>query len=206
MASAALFDDVDDDTRAAILRATFRALCEHGYANLTIDRIGAEFEKSTSLLYHHYDGKDDLLLEFLDYMLSRLEADPPGQGAAAGSPNESLVDLLDHLLDPDPDETERSFMRAMVELRAQAAHDSEYRVHFTESDRVFRERFRSLLEAGIAAGEYDSVDADRVAGTLVTVVNGSFVESVTTEDGSRAETRAAVAEYLDRTLGRTSSR
>jgi AcrR family transcriptional regulator len=205
MATAALFDDVDDDTRAAILRATFRALCEHGYANLTIDRIGAEFEKSTSLLYHHYDGKDDLLLEFLDYMLSRLEADPPGQGAAEGSPNETLVDLLDHLLDPDPDETRRSFMRAMVELRAQAAHDPEYRVHFTESDRVFRERFRSLIEAGIAAGQYESVDPDRVARTLVTVVNGSFVESVTTEDGSRADTRAAVAEYLDRTLGRTSS-
>lgn len=205
MATAALFDDVDDDTRAAILRATFRALCDHGYANLTIDRIGAEFEKSTSLLYHHYDGKDDLLLEFLDYMLSRLEADPPGQGAAEGSPNETLVDLLDHLLDPDPDETRRSFMRAMVELRAQAAHDPEYRVHFTESDRVFRERFRSLIEAGIAAGEYESVDPDQVARTLVTVVNGSFVESVTTEDGSRADTRAAVAEYLDRTLGRTSS-
>jgi hypothetical protein len=96
-------------------------------------------------------------------------------------------------------------MRAMVELRAQAAHDPEYRVHFTESDRVFRERFRSLIEAGIAAGEYESVDPDQVARTLVTVVNGSFVESVTTEDGSRADTRAAVAEYLDRTLGRTSS-
>lgn len=33
-------------TREEILRATYRTLCEYGYADLTVQRIGAHFEKS----------------------------------------------------------------------------------------------------------------------------------------------------------------
>jgi AcrR family transcriptional regulator len=69
-----LFDDEPADTREAIMQATYRALRAHGYARLTIQRIGDEFPKSKSLLYHHYDGKDDLLLEFLSYMLDWRES------------------------------------------------------------------------------------------------------------------------------------
>ncbi|VTT87832.1 Transcriptional regulator, TetR family [Halorubrum sp. DM2] len=62
------------DTRQAILGAAFRALCEHGYANVTIQRIGDEFDKSPSLVYHHYDGKDELLIDLLEYLLDQFEA------------------------------------------------------------------------------------------------------------------------------------
>ncbi|OYR82216.1 TetR family transcriptional regulator, partial [Halorubrum ezzemoulense] len=62
------------DTRQAILGAAFRALCEHGYANVTIQRIGDEFDKSPSLVYHHYDGKDDLLIDLLGFLLDEFEA------------------------------------------------------------------------------------------------------------------------------------
>ena len=37
-------------TRAAIMEATFEALSKHGYADLTIQTIADEFEKSKSLL------------------------------------------------------------------------------------------------------------------------------------------------------------
>ncbi|QAU12403.1 TetR family transcriptional regulator [Halorubrum sp. BOL3-1] len=62
------------DTREAILGAAFRALREHGYASVTIQRIGDEFDKSPSLVYHHYDGKDDLLLDLLGFLLDAFEA------------------------------------------------------------------------------------------------------------------------------------
>lgn len=199
-----LFEDVDDGTRAAIMRATFEALCEHGYANLTIDRIGDSFPKSQSLLYHHYDGKDDLLRAFLDYLLDHHESDWPE--AEDTSPDEQLRALLDHLIG-GPDDAELSgFRKAMVELRAQASHDEDYRAHFTRSDEVFRERFESLIEAGIEAGEYDAVDAGEVATFLVTVLNGLVVETVTTDGADPDRTREAIATYLDQMLGRRTDR
>lgn len=67
--------EVSGDTREAIVRATYRALCANGYADTTISAIAAEFEKSKSLLYYHYDGKDDLLEEFLRFVLDQLESE-----------------------------------------------------------------------------------------------------------------------------------
>ncbi|PSP70021.1 TetR/AcrR family transcriptional regulator, partial [Halobacteriales archaeon QH_9_66_26] len=72
-----------DDTQAAIMDATYRALCEHGYADLTIQTIADEFDKSKSLLYYHYDTKDEILIGLLDYLLGqftiRVAIDPPDE-------------------------------------------------------------------------------------------------------------------------------
>ncbi|TKX70207.1 TetR/AcrR family transcriptional regulator [Halorubrum sp. SP9] len=75
------------DTRQAILGAAFRALCEHGYADVTIQRIGDEFDKSPSLVYHHYDGKDDLLIDLMGYLLDEFEASIADGAAAERSEN-----------------------------------------------------------------------------------------------------------------------
>ena len=61
------FSDTDEE----IMQATYRALSEHGYANLTIKRIAAEYGKSTAAIHYHYDTKDDLLAAFLDFLLDR---------------------------------------------------------------------------------------------------------------------------------------
>lgn len=61
------------NTREEILAATYRSLREHGYADLTIEKIGREFEKSPSLVYHHFDDKDDLVLAMLDSLLDSFE-------------------------------------------------------------------------------------------------------------------------------------
>ncbi|MFB6112486.1 MAG: TetR/AcrR family transcriptional regulator [Halodesulfurarchaeum sp.] len=192
------FEDTEDDTRAAILRATFDALCEHGYANLTIQRIGDTFGMSKSLLYHHYDGKDELLLEFLDYLLSRLERETPR--SPTDSPEERLRALLDHLLPEDPSTERVEFLRAMAELRAQAVHDEAYREHFTRSDRFFRAQFVDILEAGIESGHFEPVDVEQVASALTTVATGSMFERVSSDDPGVTPVRAMLESYVETKL------
>ncbi|WP_435077165.1 TetR/AcrR family transcriptional regulator [Halococcus sp. AFM35] len=50
---------------------TYRALSKHGYANLTMQAIADEFEKTKAVLHYHYDTKDRLLAAFLGYILDR---------------------------------------------------------------------------------------------------------------------------------------
>jgi len=57
------------DSREAIMRATYLALREYGYAGLSIQRIADESDLSKSTFYHHYDGKGDLLTAFVDFTL-----------------------------------------------------------------------------------------------------------------------------------------
>lgn len=48
--------------------ATYRALCEHGYAELTMRDIAEESDRSKAALHYHYDDKEGLLVAFLDHI------------------------------------------------------------------------------------------------------------------------------------------
>lgn len=199
MAPPALFEEEPETTREAIMEATYRALCAHGYANLTIEKIGDEFPKSKSLVYHHYDGKDALLLDFLEFMLERFEAEVLG-GADADA-REALDGFLDHVI-PErvPDERD-SFRRAMIELRAQAAHDDAYRDHFTRSDGLFLDHLSSLIRDGIEQGVFHDVDADQVASLLLTTIDGAMLRRATADNEPAVRAmRRELDEYLEARL------
>lgn len=204
MAPGEMFDAESDDTEEALMAATYRALCRHGYAGLTIQKIGEEFEKSNSLLYHHYEGKDDLLVEFLGYMLDRFEADVPFE--EVDDPGDELQRLIDHVLAPTIDEERREFTSAMIELRAQAAHDPAYREAFTRHDRFFHDRLATVVRDGIEAGVFREVDPDGVASLVQTTFNGAWLQRATTDpdDGGVpvGEVRRELEAMLDARLRR----
>lgn len=66
-------EGVSSDTEAELVEATYRALCKHGLASLTISGISRESSKSPSLLYYHYDSKDELVATCLDVLLTYVE-------------------------------------------------------------------------------------------------------------------------------------
>ena len=212
------------DTRQAILGAAFRALCEHGYAGLTISRIGEAFDKSPSLVYHHYDGKDELLVDLLGFLLDGFEASVSA-GEFELTPRERLDVYLSATTEPgsvdDDHAPDAQFLTVIVELRAQAASDGAYRDHFDRSDRVFE----AFLERTVreAAAEIDGgTDADRdgdgsndargdapaippieVASTLQTLATGGMLRWATTADRDwAADARRGGRRYLNTMLPR----
>jgi AcrR family transcriptional regulator len=66
-------DRVPEETRTEIMEATFRAVSEHGYADLRMRDIGEEMEKTRQIIHYHYDGKYDLLANFLEYIIEQYE-------------------------------------------------------------------------------------------------------------------------------------
>ncbi|MGQ3330290.1 TetR/AcrR family transcriptional regulator [Halorubrum sp. FL23] len=204
------------DTREAILGAAFRALCEHGYADLTIKRIGEEFDKSPSLVYHHYDGKDELLIDLLGFLLDGFE-ESVSEDAFDLAPRERLDTYVAATTHPgsipEGHGPDGQFMTAIVELRAQAATDDAYRDHFDRSDRVFS----SFLERTVreAAGDDpsaegsdaqadapdDAVSPAEVASTLQTLATGGMLRWATTTDREWADdTRRGIRRYLESVL------
>lgn len=182
-------------TREELMRATFLALCEHGYSDLTVDRIAEVFPKSKALIYHHFESKDDLLLALLEYLLARYEEAIPHQ--EYDDPWAHLEAILEHGL-PDAPKTDPAFVGAMVELRAQAVTDETFRDHFTRSDRFFQDRIASVIESGIEMGRFHPVDADRVAALVLTVITGAITRRVTTGgDSSTAAIRAALRDSIE---------
>ncbi|MFB6270778.1 MAG: TetR/AcrR family transcriptional regulator [Halobacterium sp.] len=197
MTSTSLFPAADDDTRQAILRAAYDALCEHGYADLSTQRIADASPKSKSLIYHHYDDKDDLLLDLLDHLLERFQTETR---ADADDPREHVQEVLDHVLAVELPPERRAFTRAMVSLRAQAAYDDDYREHFDRHDDVVHDRLRDAIAAGRDAGAFRDVDPDRVASLLSTTIAGATTRRVTGSEDAVPAVRAELQRYVEECL------
>jgi AcrR family transcriptional regulator len=188
--------DRSEDTQTAIMEATYRALCEHGYSNLTIDAINAEFEKSKSLLYYHYDNKDEILLNLLEYILDQFAiedtVDPDDD------PDIKLRTFIEELLPWTLDEEATEFQIAVFELRSQALSEEAYREQFTRADALLKGTIVDLIEEGIEEGTFREVDADRVADHLFSTINGAMLRRLTAGDESAIRaTRKGLDEYID---------
>jgi AcrR family transcriptional regulator len=178
------------------MEATYRALCEHGYADLTIDRIDEEFEKSKSLLYYHYDDKDEILLNLLEYILDQFAVEDTVD--PEDDPDIQLRTFIEAFLPWTLDEEADEFQTAVFELRSQALSDGDYREQFARADALLIGTIVSLIEDGIEAGTFREVDTERTAEHIYSTINGTMLRRLTTEDESAVRTaRKELDEYVD---------
>jgi len=193
-----LLFDGEGGTREEILEAAFEALQEHGYSELTIEAIGDEFDKSQSLIYHHYDSKDELLIDLLEHLIEYFETRTP-EILPSGPRDriEAFVEAAVGLNDRD-----KTAIGTFIELRAQAVHDDRYRDHFVRSDEVLQEAIAEDIRDGIESGVFQEVDAERMATWLHTVSIGAAFRSVTSDDSWIEMNEEEVQDYLERRLYR----
>ncbi|WP_459193243.1 TetR family transcriptional regulator C-terminal domain-containing protein [Halosimplex sp. J119] len=183
------FSEADEE----IMRATYRALREHGYANLTIKRIAEEYGKSTAAVHYHYDTKDDLLAAFLDYVLDRFVATI--HEVETTDPEQRLNLLLDKLLVVPGDHYD--LLIAMLEMRSQAPYKEAFAERFRQNDEYVRYMLRTVIDHGIDEGVFADADAEHVASALMTIVDGARTRAVVLDETESLETaRRAADEYV----------
>ena len=185
------------DPDEEIMRATYRALREHGYADLTIKRIAEEYGKSTAAVHYHYDTKDDLLAAFLDYILD--EFVDTIHEVETTDPDQRLELLLDKLL-VDP-EDHHDLLIAMLEVRSQAPYKEAFADRFQQNDEYVRYMLRTVIDHGISEGEFTDVDSEHVARALMTIVDGGRTRAVVLDETETLVTaRRTANEYVNAVL------
>ncbi|MFB6109128.1 MAG: TetR/AcrR family transcriptional regulator [Haloplanus sp.] len=183
------------ETSTEIIEATGRALCEHGYANLTMQRIADESSLTTAAIHYHFDTKKDLLNAFLDHLIERFER---RLACDAGDPRERLATFLDAIFTHTREDDD--FPVALMELKSQAPYHDAYRERFVELDEMMREVVASAVREGIEAGYFDDADPEEVARLVTTAINGGHARSVALGEDPE-ETYRVVRSYLDVRLG-----
>jgi len=183
--------------KTAIMQATYTALSKHGYEKLTIQDIAEEFERSRSLLYYHYDGRDDLLVDFLEYVLHEfLEQLPDGEGSA----QKQLETLVETLLPTTLDEGVYQVQLAMFELRVNGPHNEAAREQYLQVDREIKERLKKIFARGIESGEFTHIDPDIEAELFLSILTGTRTRRLTVykPEESIAELREAINTQIER--------
>ncbi|WP_148414139.1 TetR/AcrR family transcriptional regulator [Haloferax sp. KTX1] len=189
---------MDAETRAEILDATNRALCEHGYAGLTVQRIADESSVTSAAIHYHFDTKEELLNAFLDDLIERFESK---LSFDAADPRKRLDAVLDAVFSPKDPESD-GFPVAIMELKAQAPYHELFRERFLDFDGVMRGVVADIVRDGVEAGHFDEGDPEEIARLITTMSNGAHARVVALDEHP-AETRRVVEDALELHLGWT---
>lgn len=160
------------------MQATYRALCEHGYADLTMMAIAEETGKSKATLHYYYDTKQDLLVAFLEYLLESFHEKV--QLRDDENPAAQLTTILEKLVFGPDDYKE--FQTAMLELRSQAPYRDAYRAQLRANDEELTALLAGIIERGIEDGVFQDVDPDRTATYLLSTIDGARTRWIVLDD------------------------
>ncbi|KOX98061.1 MULTISPECIES: TetR/AcrR family transcriptional regulator [Halorubrum] len=186
---------------AEIMDGVYSALRAHGYADLTMQDIADECSKSKSLLHYHYDTKEDLLVAFLEYIIS--DSEDRIAARADDPPVDRLVQFVGWFVFA-PDEADReAFHIALLELRTQGPFNERIREQLARSDRLLRGTVADILADGIEAGVFRDVDVEETAALLVATLDGARTRQITLAGAERdAESEGYTREVAEAALRR----
>jgi AcrR family transcriptional regulator len=179
-----------------IMDATFAALCEHGYADLTMQSIADEFGKSKSLLHYHYDSKEDLIVSFMEHLLEGFLEEFDDDSDA--DPVDQLLRMADIVVrgSGDGDGPDDDHM-ALLGLRAQAPYDEALRNQLVTNDRHIRDTIADIVRAGVEEGQFrDDVDPEQFAAVFRSAIEGAQSHDVILGADAPTETALAGIEEL----------
>lgn len=170
------------ESEEEIMDAVGEALRKHGYSDMSIQKIADEFPKSKSLLYHHYDGKDEILLEFIDQTLKDFEKNC----------------IRDKKQNPEDEIKEKAFIgfnqdeglaKAMTEIRAQAMRDQRYNTRLKKLSEIYRENIEDIIREGKSKGTFDSDVSEKKVSDYLKALNNEamFRKSLGGEVGNLKE-------------------
>lgn len=186
------------ETERAIMEATYDALADRGYADLTIQSIADRFPKSKSLLYYHYETKEAIVTDFLEWLLDRFQAEvtvPEGTDVVT-----RLDAFLDQVLPREFDDADRDFRVALVEFQVQAGHDDRIRRRFVAIEEALHASLRDIVADGVEDGTFEATDPDRVADVLLSIAAGGTFRAATTGEAGAGVARDAIDHYVERAL------
>lgn len=156
-----------EGTKIRILQKAGELFATRGYREISMREIAAECGITKPAIYHYFRGKKQLYLEVLDRELERLVLVLDEASAGSGSVADRLARLVRCYLES----LQRRLSLIQLLLRDVGTIESEIPgVASKRSEDVLRP-FVTVIQEGIASGEFRPVDATRAALSLAGMMN-----------------------------------
>ncbi len=183
-------ENVPEKVREKAMEATFKALCKYGYADLTMKKIADESDKCKSTFHYHYDTKENLLVNFIEYIL---EGFKDKMVPDTEDPLEKLNGLIDNMLfGLSDEETTESFHTALLEIRSQAPYNERYREQITENDRHIKDIVSSIIKEGVEKDRFREVNPEETATIILSAIDGARARQISTNRNATKELRRSL--------------
>ena len=177
----------------AIIEAAVGVFLEKGYDGASMEAIARQAGLTKGGLYHHFKGKDEILLyandRFMEPILHMMEKCRQNQSPTEGL-REFIRDYLSHW-DEHADEIAFGFL-SMVKIISNREMWPPLEAYASGMTSFFE----SMLELGVKAGELRSHDTQSRAWTLVAALDGVTGYMIISENLTLASTAALLEKVL----------
>ncbi len=151
-----------------LLRVATRLFARHGFEGTSVQDIVDAAGVTKGAMYHYYGSKDDLLYEVYHQLLttqtSQLEEIAAGPGTAEERLRAAAKDVVQTSLDNLDD--------MIVFFRSLHMLPDDKQAQVRAERRLYQEKFKALVEEGVAAGTFRSdISSDIVVHYFLSVVN-----------------------------------
>jgi AcrR family transcriptional regulator len=188
--------------RDRILAAAVRRIASDGIDDVRIARIAMDAGVSPALVHYHFDSRETLLAEALNYSYARAgDARISSGELPAATHAERLSSMVGQCLPTTPELAEDWVL--WVELWLRAVRHPELRAVAEELYGRLREWFAEEIQAGVDSGEFGSeTDVEAVADRTLALLDGFGIRTLIGDSHVPLDrARAAVEESLARDLG-----
>ncbi len=184
--------------RERILAAAVRRIAREGIDDVRIARIAMDAAVSTSLVHYHFETREALLAEALEYSYTRAGDVRISSGELPVASHAQRLDaMIDQCLPTTPSLEEDWVL--WVELWLRAVRHPDLRPVAERLYARLREWFAAEIDAGVRAGEFIPCDADDIADRTLALVDGFGVRTLI---GDRRVPLARAAEVVKGALAR----
>jgi AcrR family transcriptional regulator len=187
--------------RERILAAAVRRIAREGIDGVRIARIAMDAGVSSSLVHYHFDSREALLAEALDYSYAHAgdaRIDSPGPEGASHA--QRLQSMIEQCLPSTPSLQDDWVL--WVELWLRAVRHPELRPIAEELYARLNAWFAAEIEAGVRDGEFERCDPQAVADRTLALLDGFGIRTLIGDSTMPLErARHAVAGALAGDLG-----
>jgi AcrR family transcriptional regulator len=184
--------------RERILAAAVERIASDGIDDVRIARIAMDAGVSTSLVHYHFETREALLAEALEYSFELAGDVRIGEGEGEAPDHaHRLAAMIDQCL-PFPGMLERDFV-LWVELWLRASRHPSLRATASALYARMHDWFAEAIGAGVAAGEFRPADVDRLSDRMLALLDGFGIRVLLGDlpiERARAEAWAVLAQEL----------
>jgi AcrR family transcriptional regulator len=197
-------EDRQPPARERILESACDLIAEEGIDEVRIARVAMRAGASTALVHHYFSTREELLEQALLHSFELAGDERFGSERAEDDPAASATERLARLIGeclPEPGPQEREWV-LWVELWLRAVRDPGLRPVATRLYGRYRDWIAAAIAAGVASGEFELVDVERVADQAMALFDGLGLRALLGDPAmDLRHARRVIAELLGGELG-----
>lgn len=188
-------ESIPDIIEKKAMKATHKALCKYGYADLTMKKIADESDRCKSTFHYHYDTKENLLVHFIQYLLEGFEKKMVPETEDSLEKVNGFIDRM--LFGVGDEETTENFHTALLEIRSQAPYNEKFQEQITKNDEYILQITTDIIQEGIEKGRFKDTDPKNTAIVILSAIDGARARHISTDRDANEELRNALDWILD---------